>query len=94
MYFLTHNGLLIEESLIIDFLRQVKQLCVWGCFQPPCVCTCVFEYLCWFKRLGQHAATVWDSDSYCLLITEATALLVFACGYFAPFDSSAPHKCQ
>lgn len=56
-----------------------------------CVCTFLFEYLCKFRfrHLVQHAATVWDSDSYCLLITQAATLLVFAIGCFGTFDHAA-----
>lgn len=58
---------------------------VFGMLCAAVCVLCVFVHLCEFrlKRLGQHAATVWDYDSYCLLITQAAALLVFAYGYFA-----------
>lgn len=56
-----------------------------------CICTFVFDYLCKFRfrRLGQHTATVWVHDSYCLLITQAAAPLVFANSHFTPFDNAA-----
>lgn len=57
------------------------------CTLCVCVCVSVFE-------LGLHAATVWDYDSRCLLITQATAFLMFADGYFALFDYAAPCNCQ
>lgn len=71
-----------------------KVLCHSVC--TLCVCTFVHGYLCKirFKSLGQHTATVWDYDSGCLLITQAAALLLFAYGYFAPFDYTASNNCQ
>lgn len=61
------------------------------CALSVCICTFAFDYLCKFRFrcLGQRAATVWDCDSYCLLITQAAAWLVFANTHFTPFDYAA-----
>lgn len=83
MYVLAHDGLQSEENRSFDFRREVKLLCVY-------ICVWVFVWSVWDGMLPRFLIPM---ATY-LLITEATALLVFAYGYFVPFDSAAPQNCQ